>query len=426
MTAAAAYRAGVDILDSRTGEHHRYAKRGGIIQSDILALPGSPEWVYDRTKLWNEAEHRADRTTRPDHAQLAREVEISLPHELSHEHRVELVQEFVRDRYVAKGMVADLSFHAPGKGGDVRNHHVHILLTMRPLNDNGEFANANRDWNHKNVLMQDRAAWAEYMNRALERAGHRGDADHRSFVDRQIDRLPTKHLGPDASNMERKGIETRIGDENREATAWNKELLELQEKHDVIILEIEREKRRLAKERKGQKPAPVQDATPLLAQRQTALDLRHLDERRSLEEDIALRRSLLSGTIDRYYDVKRLQEELVQARKDLKKAQTPMGRLSGREQERKDHIKALGLNLRDAERRRAEQLQGFDQKATAELRALGQRQQQETELLRRTPPLEHAAESEDFREYAPEGQAPYSRAVNDNEPDPDYGPSYDR
>ncbi|MCA9469889.1 MAG: hypothetical protein KC643_31200, partial [Nitrospira sp.] len=118
-----------------------------------------------------------------------------------------------------------------------------------------------------------------------------------------------------------------------------------------------------------------------------------------------------------------------QAQEDLRKAQTLMGRLSGREQEASARVEALRLNLEDIERRQAERQGFFDRNAQEQLAALEQRQQAE----RHSPPLpspDHERDSEDFREHTPDAPAP--RAVNDNDrsqdrgSEPDQGPSLDR
>jgi len=59
-------------------------------------------------------------------SQVAREVRVALPDELTHAQRLELVREFVRSQFVDRGMVADIALHAPGRIGDERNHHAHI------------------------------------------------------------------------------------------------------------------------------------------------------------------------------------------------------------------------------------------------------------------------------------------------------------
>lgn len=97
---------------------------------------------------------------------------MALPDELTHAQRVELVREFVRSQCVDRGMVADIALHAPGREGDERNHHAHILLTTREVDADG-FTLKNRDWNKVAVLEGWREAWARDSNAALERR-HRG------------------------------------------------------------------------------------------------------------------------------------------------------------------------------------------------------------------------------------------------------------
>ena len=119
-TAAAAYRVAERIMDRRTGLVFDYAAKGGVEHAEILAPSRAPDWVRDRSELWNrveEAERRKD-------SQVAREVRVALPSELSHAERVELVRGFAREQFVDRGMVADVALHAPGKAGDERNHHA--------------------------------------------------------------------------------------------------------------------------------------------------------------------------------------------------------------------------------------------------------------------------------------------------------------
>ena len=132
-TAAIAYRSAERIADRRTGLVFDYAAKAGVEHTEILAPADAPDWVRDRSELWNrveEAERRRD-------SQVAREVRVALPSELSHAERVELVRAFAREQFVDRGMVADVALHAPGRDGDERNHHAHILLTTRELDAEG-------------------------------------------------------------------------------------------------------------------------------------------------------------------------------------------------------------------------------------------------------------------------------------------------
>jgi ATP-dependent exoDNAse (exonuclease V) alpha subunit len=196
-TAAAAYRAGVEIVDVRTGELHDYTRRSGVDAAFIVAPESAPPWALDRASLWNAVEQAEKRKD----AQLAREVQLALPHELTPAQREALVREFVQAQFVDRGMVADVALHAPGKGDD-RNHHAHVMLTMRTLGPDG-FGQKARDWNDKALLEGWRVQWEQAANRALERAGVEARIDHRSLVDQGItDRLPVPELSREAYAFE--------------------------------------------------------------------------------------------------------------------------------------------------------------------------------------------------------------------------------
>jgi len=70
-------------------------------------------------------------------------------------------------------------------------------------------------------------AWAAYTNRALEAAGQPALVDHRSYKRQGIDKIPSVHLGPAASQMEKRGIRTDKGEVNRQIAADNKLLKEI-------------------------------------------------------------------------------------------------------------------------------------------------------------------------------------------------------
>lgn len=176
-TAAIAYRVAERIEDRRTGLTFDYAARGGVDHTEILAPDHAPDWVRDRSELWNRVEESETRKN----SQVAREVRVALPDELTHAQRLELVREFVRSQFVDRGMVADIALHAPGREGDERNHHAHILLTTREVDADG-FTTKNRDWNKVEVLEGWREAWARDSNAALERAGIEDRVDHRTLV----------------------------------------------------------------------------------------------------------------------------------------------------------------------------------------------------------------------------------------------------
>jgi len=203
VTAAAAYRAGELIEDQRTGYAFDYRRRRGVIETAILAPAGAPAWMHDRAHLWNAVEAVEKRKD----AQLARDIELALPHELVAGARRALVRRFVQTAFVDAGMVADVALHAPDARGDGRNFHAHILLTLRRIEGDG-FGPKERAWNDQAMLEQWRALWAELVNDALEIAGQQQRVDHRSLEAQGIERVPQIHLGLAVSEMRRRGIET--------------------------------------------------------------------------------------------------------------------------------------------------------------------------------------------------------------------------
>ena len=177
-TAAIAYRVAERIEDRRTGLTFDYAARGGVDHTEILAPDHAPDWVRDRSELWNRVEESETRKN----SQVAREVRVALPDELTHAQRVALVRDYAQAQFVDRGMVADIALHAPGREGDERNHHAHILLTTREVDAEGGFTTKNRDWNKVELLEGWREAWARDSNAALERAGIEDRVDHRTLI----------------------------------------------------------------------------------------------------------------------------------------------------------------------------------------------------------------------------------------------------
>ncbi|HEV2990281.1 MAG TPA: MobQ family relaxase [Candidatus Angelobacter sp.] len=215
--AKAAYNSRTKLEDERTGLKKDYSRGAeAVVFSGIFAPKNAPQWASDRQQLWNEVERKEDASNRAASAQLAREVVIALPHELSPQQREWLVKDFVREQFTRKGMVADVNIHAPREGDDPRNHHAHILATMREVGPEG-FGPKVREWNSRKQVEQWRESWENIVNKQLERHGHAARIDRRTLEAQGIDREPTTHLGPFAQAMERKNQETERGNTYREA-----------------------------------------------------------------------------------------------------------------------------------------------------------------------------------------------------------------
>ena len=207
-TASAAYRAAEKIKDARTGEVHDYRKKKGVDEKFILAPEVAPNWVNDRSKLWNEVERVEYRIN----SQLAREIQLAIPKELNRNQQIELVKEYASDLFVSEGMIADVAFHEL----DSHNPHAHIMLTMREIDQDGFKKHKNRDWNKRQLLEFQRAAWSTYANHALEKAGFEQKIDHRTLSEQGINRIPQIHLGSAVTAMMKRGVATYKGDRYRE------------------------------------------------------------------------------------------------------------------------------------------------------------------------------------------------------------------
>src|SRR3546814_4285079 len=132
-TAAAAYRAGVEITDERTGLVHDYTRKQVVEHSELMLPTDAPEWAADRERLWNAAELAETRKN----ATVAREYEIALPVELSADERRELALGLAREISERHGGAGDVSNTPPGRAGDQRNNHAHPLKPPRRLGPEG-------------------------------------------------------------------------------------------------------------------------------------------------------------------------------------------------------------------------------------------------------------------------------------------------
>lgn len=262
---AAAYRSGEKLKNEYDGIEHDYTKKGGVAYSEIMLCENAPKEYQDRATLWNAVE-QAEKGSR---AQLAREYEVALPVELSREEQIQLVRDFAKENFVDKGMCVDFSIHDKEDG----NPHAHIMLTTRPIEKDGTWGakatneyvldkNGERilqkidkqnrkiykrvkiettDWNTKEFLQRSRSSWAEKVNQELEKKNLPQRVDHRSFKEQGIEKIPTQHIGVSANAMEKRGIESQRGNENREIKQANGqiqtiEILEKQTQKEIAFI----------------------------------------------------------------------------------------------------------------------------------------------------------------------------------------------
>lgn len=215
---------------------------------EVMLPSNAPRAYADPQTLWNAV----DAAETSVNAQTARSMLFALPRELTDEQNLALVRDFCQKEFVDKGMVCNFFYHDKGDG----NPHVHIMLTLRAMDENGKWLskskniyvldeNGNRirasngswkrikvdtvDWNERKYGEIWRQDWAAAQNAVLEAAGRMERVDMRSLERQGVeDRLPQKHLGPTASALERKGVSSERGDENRKIISVNKMLASLQ------------------------------------------------------------------------------------------------------------------------------------------------------------------------------------------------------
>ncbi len=232
VVASSGYRHGAKMTNDLNGTTRSYeGKRDEVVFEEIVLPEDAPQWAVDRYqgedvidaagRLWNDIEAKENSHRKRDISQLAKSFTISLPHELSREQQVALIQGYVRDNLVSKGQVADVVIHDKGDG----NPHAHVMTTMRTLGPDGHDKRVGNYIAARMELMNQRCAWAVAANTALELAGFDRRIDHRSNLDRGIALEPCNYSKDIAENIEADGGVYRAKTRALEARAANEALL---------------------------------------------------------------------------------------------------------------------------------------------------------------------------------------------------------
>lgn len=266
---ASAYRSGEILKNEYDGITHDFTRKRGIVHTEILLPPHAPPDFADRSTLWNSVE----KIEKSKNSQLAREIEVALPIELDREKQIQLVRDYVQENFVSVGMCADIAIHDKKTG----NPHAHIMLTMRPLEQSGEWGakskkeyildkNGQRitlkngsfksrkvdtiDWNSKEKAEVWRKAWADCVNRSLVEQGIQEKVDHRSYKRQKVEKIPTIHLGVAVIQMQRKGIVTKRGQQNQKIREKN-----------LLLKKVKCRIGRLKRWIKESEPTPISEST---------------------------------------------------------------------------------------------------------------------------------------------------------------------
>lgn len=258
------------VLESEyDGQTYRPKYHEDLVHSEITLPENAPKAYADRATLWNSVEM----AEKGQKAQLARMLKASLPNEWSYELAEEVMRDYIQRNFVAEGMCADWAIHDSENDKGQRNLHIHVLLTMRPLTENGEWGaktkkeylrdeNGERiplidkktgqqkvdkqnrkqwkcrtiestDWNSQENAKRWRKDLADTINATNEQLGIAVYWEHRSFKEQGIDREPTIHIGAVANALERKGIQTERGNINREIIRNN---MLLEQAKEMLLL----------------------------------------------------------------------------------------------------------------------------------------------------------------------------------------------
>jgi ATP-dependent exoDNAse (exonuclease V) alpha subunit len=235
-TAAAAYRAGLLIVDARTGLKHDYRRRGGVVETRCIAPDDAPDWAFDPRALWPAAEASEKRKD----ATVAREFEVALPHEMSDDERSALTADIARALVQRYRFAVQASIHAP-QTPDGLNYHAHLLATTRRLDGEG-LADKTRELDGgpsgRGEVEWIREMVARTTNAHLAAARHVARVDHRSLKAQAeaaieqgddvaalaLTRQPTEHMGKDATAVHRRGMDSQRVQANAQIAAHNEKL----------------------------------------------------------------------------------------------------------------------------------------------------------------------------------------------------------
>ena len=239
--AAAAYQSGEKLFCGYDQEVKHYPEKRGIVHNEILLPANAPRSYADRNTLWNAAEA----VEKQWNSQLARRWVLTIPREIPPDQYAALVRDFCNQQFVSKGMCVDFAIHDKGDG----NPHAHVMLTMRAMDEHGKWLPKSRkvydldengeriklpsgrwkshkedtvDWNDRKYCEIWRHEWEVIQNRYLEANDRPERVDLRSYARQGLDIVPTVHEGAAVRQMEKRGIQTNIGNLNREIRAANR------------------------------------------------------------------------------------------------------------------------------------------------------------------------------------------------------------
>lgn len=219
--------------EKETGYTHDYTRKSGVIYSEIFLPANVPQEYQNREILWNEVQ----KVEKKSDAQLAREIEVALPVELSREEQITLLQKYIAENFTSAGMCADMAIHEKHVDGKTvlhQNPHAHILLTTRGFKEDGSWAPKEKktyalDENGERIPLMDENTGLQKLGKRNERlqrlrsAGNAGtDGANAGGTDgKDTDHTSVRERTTAASDLirmaERAGADARANDAASEA-----------------------------------------------------------------------------------------------------------------------------------------------------------------------------------------------------------------
>lgn len=212
----AAYRSGETLRDHRYGLSRKLGDADRVVFKRIFHPDPSALGAHPRETLWNSVEARERRKD----AQLAREIELALPVELTLDQQVSLLDGWCRGELQTRQIAIDYCIHDKAQHSKPANPHVHILCTLREWKDGG-WGPKLRELNRREALVRLRQSWADHVNRALTAAGIETSIDHRSHAVRGLTTIPQIKEGAGARGRFARGRKSERVQHNIQIRAAN-------------------------------------------------------------------------------------------------------------------------------------------------------------------------------------------------------------
>lgn len=271
--AASAYRSGTKMYDETKDKMYNYSSKKEVVYDAIMLPEYAPPKYQDKQTLWQTIQDNE----KASDARYCKDIMIAIPRNLTQEQRIELVNQFLFENFISKGYICQFDIHDKGDG----NPHAHILVSARPLDATGQWAEVKskrvykldaqgnkipiidpktgkqkigargrkmwqREWAKQDTLDQAsslntwKKSWRDICNQVL-------DKEHQLQVGPE-GKHATIHLGPQAHALETKGIKTHIGNKNQKIKIANRKAelqaalfdVEKNLQHDKDIIEKER------------------------------------------------------------------------------------------------------------------------------------------------------------------------------------------